>query len=314
MNRLAQSSIAKSFGMSREDMGEMLVTQEALKSIGKDSLSQLEKETRELAKKHGWAKALDHIANDELKRQISASTVAEQSAQLQQKMLEQFQEGGILDSGLQGIKGAINILNDNIQILTRTMMVMSGLQLGSSLIGRGGLGNIGKMFSRTKGPLASTATPTMMDKLFGYSYKGKAGRNIMSVAGKGGKLLGRAAGGLGLGIAGMGVDLARENLLDNPESGLGKGMGVGSMALTGAGIGLMFGPMGAAIGGGLGALAGAINEFVLKDEEKEETKKQTSALEGINNTLSSMQEKQGVVYIDGNAAGYSMSLNNFRVQ
>tara|TARA_Y100000356_G_scaffold4202_1_gene3257 strand:+ start:975 stop:3281 length:2307 start_codon:yes stop_codon:yes gene_type:complete len=317
MNRLAQASIAKSFGMSREEMGEMLVTQEALKKIGKDSLSQLEKETREKAKQVGWAKALDSIADDELKRQISASTVAEQSAQLQQKMLEQFQEGGILDSGLQGIKGAINILNDNIQILTYTMMAMSGLQLGSSLIGRGGLGGVGKigqMFSRTKGPLASGATPTMMDKLFGYSYTGAKGKNIMSVAGKGGKLLGRAAGGLGLGIAGMGVDLARENLLDNPESGLGKGMGVGSMALTGAGIGLMFGPMGAAIGGGLGALAGAINEFVLKDEEKEENKKQTSALEGINNTLVSMQEKQGVVYIDGNAAGYSMSLNNFKVQ
>lgn len=72
--------------------------------------------------------------------------------------------------------------------------------------------------------------------------------------------------GIGLGVAGMGLDYGRSKM-DNPESTGGKWLGVGSSALKGAGMGMMFGPWGAAIGGVLGAAYGAYDEFISKGEE-----------------------------------------------
>jgi len=66
--------------------------------------------------------------------------------------------------------------------------------------------------------------------------------------------------GLALGGAGMGVDYLRGKM-DDPNSNGGKWAGVGSSALKGAGMGMMFGPWGAAIGGLLGGIAGAVSEF-----------------------------------------------------
>jgi hypothetical protein len=71
--------------------------------------------------------------------------------------------------------------------------------------------------------------------------------------------------GLGLGFAGMGLDYGRSKM-DDPNSGTGKALGIGSSALQGAGLGMMFGPWGAAIGGLLGAAYGAYNEFSGGDE------------------------------------------------
>ena len=51
----------------------------------------------------------------------------------------------------------------------------------------------------------------------------------------------------------------------DPDSGLGKGLGIGSSALSGASMGMMFGPWGALIGGLLGAGYGAFKEFSTKD-------------------------------------------------
>jgi hypothetical protein len=81
--------------------------------------------------------------------------------------------------------------------------------------------------------------------------------------------MGSMAAGAGLGLAGMGLDYGRSKM-DNPESTGGKLLGVGSSALKGAGMGMMFGPWGAAIGGVLGGLYGAYNEFKSKGEEASE--------------------------------------------
>jgi len=80
--------------------------------------------------------------------------------------------------------------------------------------------------------------------------------------GKGGKMSGKAklGAGLGLGLGSMAIDYGREQM-DNPDSGAGKAMGVGSSAMMGAGMGAMFGPWGMLAGGLLGAGMGAYNEF-----------------------------------------------------
>jgi hypothetical protein len=82
--------------------------------------------------------------------------------------------------------------------------------------------------------------------------------------------MGSMGAGLGLGFGGMAVDYGRSKM-DNPESTGGKLLGIGSSALKGAGMGMMFGPWGAAIGGVLGGLYGAYDEFIAKGEEVKES-------------------------------------------
>ena len=94
-------------------------------------------------------------------------------------------------------------------------------------------------------------------------FGGKQAKGILAKGGKGlgrfGKL-GRGMGGLGMGLLGMGLDVGR-GYLDDPSSAFGKSLGIGSSALTGAGMGMMFGPVGALIGGLLGGGYGALQEF-----------------------------------------------------
>ncbi len=88
----------------------------------------------------------------------------------------------------------------------------------------------------------------------------KGGKGIGGKIGGFSKGLGKVGSGLGLGIAGMGLDYGRSKM-DDPDSGLGKGLGIGASALQGAGLGMMFGPWGAAIGALLGGAYGAYQEF-----------------------------------------------------
>ncbi|NBV99900.1 MAG: hypothetical protein EBR67_10440, partial [Proteobacteria bacterium] len=79
----------------------------------------------------------------------------------------------------------------------------------------------------------------------------KGGTTVGGTKGGFTKFGGRMLGSAGLGIAGFGADIVRSNMED-PESTGGKWLGVGSAALKGASMGMMFGPWGAAIGGVLG--------------------------------------------------------------
>jgi hypothetical protein len=85
------------------------------------------------------------------------------------------------------------------------------------------------------------------------------GKNVL-----GGKLamgtMGSMAAGAGLGIAGYGTDKLRESIYGE-GSKEGKGLGVASAALKGAGMGMMFGPWGALAGGLIGGGIGVYDEY-----------------------------------------------------
>ncbi len=82
--------------------------------------------------------------------------------------------------------------------------------------------------------------------------------------GKGGMSMGKGVGlGMLANVAGSGMNYARENMIDDRDSSMGKGMGVAAGALEWGGKGAMIGSMiapgiGTAIGAGLGALGGGL--------------------------------------------------------
>ena len=150
-----------------------------------------------------------------------------------------------------GPKGTLAVLFGGKFLFDVGKWYLSGMALASGfLTGTKGMGMMGG--GGAKGPAG------------GYT---KNGMPINKAPGKTGMGAGaRIGAGIGLGVAGMGVDYGRSKMND-PESTGGKFLGVGSSALKGAGMGMMFGPWGAAIGGVLGAAYGAYDEFIAKGEE-----------------------------------------------
>lgn len=145
-------------------------------------------------------------------------------------------------------------------------MLAKGFMAGTSGFGSmfgGKGGGLGSMFGGKggKGGVNMQRAPKGGITHGGKTYKG----GQMYNAGKGGGMKGMSGMkgmgvGLGLGAASMGIDYGR-GMMEDPDSAGGKAMGIGSSALAGAGMGMMFGPWGAAIGGLIGGIYGAVNEF-----------------------------------------------------
>jgi hypothetical protein len=147
------------------------------------------------------------------------------------------------------------------------MWIASGLALATGFrMGTSGMfgGMGGKGGGTPAGPLTKSGKPDMR-------YASNAGRQSMSVGDKlmgknvlGGKLamgtMGSMAAGAGLGLAGYGTDKLRESIYGE-GSKEGKGLGVASAALKGAGMGMMFGPWGALAGGLIGGGIGVYDEY-----------------------------------------------------
>jgi hypothetical protein len=144
------------------------------------------------------------------------------------------------------------------------LSLASGFMMGTRGMGMGGGGGGGGGMMRS-GAGGAGGKANMMRHPAGKVINGKkVGGQMYNAGPKGGrfKMSGGAkmGAGLGLGLAGMGVDAARGGL-DDRDSSLGKAMGVGSSALTGAAMGMMLGPVGALVGGILGAAYGAFSEY-----------------------------------------------------
>lgn len=157
-----------------------------------------------------------------------------------------FMNGVILGKGFMSVAGA--------------GMMGGGGGAGMGMMGMGGgrrLGLGGRMMKGMGGMFGGKNT--MVGRGFRNMSAGMAGRGMMGRMGMGG--LGMMGLGM-LGMAGsMGLDYGREQL-DNRDSAGGKALGIGSSALSGAGIGFsLLGPVGGLIGGIIGGIKGAFDEF-----------------------------------------------------
>ena len=186
----------------------------------------------------------------------------------------------IAENPLKSIAIAIGGLGLLEAVKWRLMGVSFGLGFNSvASVGGGmpgGVASRGTGFMGMGGSRMSRAATTL--NRFGGNKK------LARLAGGGSRFaagsMGSMAGGLGLGVAGMGLDYGRSKMEDQESTG-GKLLGVGSSALKGAGIGMMFGPWGAAIGGVLGGLYGAYDEFIAKGEDANQAVTNVGVGDGI---------------------------------
>jgi hypothetical protein len=157
---------------------------------------------------------------------------------------------------------------------------------------KGGLGGIANMLSG--GSRGSYSNPMYVQMVGGSGpgstgeggftdmlrsgKKGGPGRNMLArltkmsrkggIAGKAAGFVGKAGNWLSkgvklggpLGLLGIGADIGR-GFLDDPDSNLGKGLGIAGRAASYAGMGAFLGPIGAAVGGLAGLVHGVYDEY-----------------------------------------------------
>lgn len=77
MNRLQQDAIAKSMGMQKDEMAEMLMNQEALKNVGAGSTEEAKKKYDELVKQYGVEGAIKRLGDEKLAQQFQSQSSQE---------------------------------------------------------------------------------------------------------------------------------------------------------------------------------------------------------------------------------------------
>ena len=199
MNRIQQEAIAKSMGMSRDEMSEMLMEQQALQALGKQNMDQV-KEEYELARKQGReAEFLKKLGNEELGQQLKSQSVQERIAAAQEKIVSAFEKlSPILEAILTPIADFAGFLAQSkplMDAIVKGALILAGIKfanflgLGKSLSGLGGM--LGK------GGGAGGAAKALSEKQIAAGFGGKAAKEALKTGGMEAAQTAMAGGGGG---------------------------------------------------------------------------------------------------------------------
>ena len=314
MNVIQRKAYAEAFGMSANEMGDMLRKQEFEAKLGEKAKASAEEQLK-YAKEHGIA------MSDAIQQQLEQRSLAEEQKEVFDKLrdiLRRITSGPML-SFFHLIEKALHGVTKIIEGFGKITGGGLGNALGAALIGLPaaiGVFRLGaslfmpKPTGRPTDPIAtySVGGPGMGGGVRVNSIQQQAmaiknsnpgmtssaalaqARANGTAPSAGGGFFGtpKAMGvGMGLGIGGtmlMGAASGME------PGGAKTGVSVLGGAAAGAGMGMMFGPWGAAIGGligGVGALVSGLQEdreanMARKAEEDERAKKSQDLLESLS--------------------------------
>lgn len=185
MNRLQQESIAKAMGMSREEMADMLMEQQALQTLGKQNMDQV-KEEYELARKQGKeAEFLAKLGNDELASQLKNQSVQERMAVAQEKMLAAFEKlSPIIESivtPIANVAGALASSKPLMDAIVKGALILAGIKFANFLGLGKSLGGVSSMFGGGGG--AGGAAKALSEKQIAAGFGGKAAKEALKTGG-----------------------------------------------------------------------------------------------------------------------------------
>lgn len=277
-NVLQQEALAKAYGMSKEEMANMVVESKALASLGAKDKSDLSEKVKlrlqevnkiEDATEREAAKAalVKQLGSDELVRQRENLTIAEQQAMANQKIVEAMD---LLIPIIKPISEVFKFIADHAKAFALALAVITG----GSMISK--LSNLTGMFGKLSGGTGGAAS--VAEDLAGSAggtgggagLASKGGLGMMKNAFKGGGMKGLFKSGTRLGMKGLKAGM-KGNLIGNA---LGFGMdlmnngltweGVGRAGISAAG-GFLGGAAGSFIAPGAGTVAGSIGGSMAGD-------------------------------------------------
>jgi hypothetical protein len=356
MNVLQQEALAKSLGMSADELADSLRTQKAISSLSfKDRAAY--KEAIKLAEKNGdfeKAAALEQQMNQgkkfELaKLNLSAQEKFNKAVERLKGLLASIVEGPLgrmADKIMKIVEGILKIpmLKEALKyaaplaaILTGTLFVRSlvkGIFPNTAMWVRSVGGGIGGLDG---GGGIDIGTPTFDPKTGRYRDP-KTGRftkppKVPPTKGLGGLgKFGKFAKGAGwLSVLGAGIDLASnmgDEDLSAGDAAL-KTLDQNKFTAIGAGIGALFGGVGAIPGAAIGGIVdlianyaapneGLIGDYSKKTEPIPTTSPEAAAssqhLERIERHLSKIASKEGNVYLGATKVGTAVTMGTYKTQ
>jgi hypothetical protein len=184
MNRLQQESIAKAMGMSREEMADMLMEQQALQALGKQNMDQV-KEEYEIARKQGKeAEFLAKLGNKELGDQLQRQSVQERIAAAQEKLVSAFEKlSPIIEAIVTPIADFAGFLTSSkplMDAIVKGALLLAGIKFANFL----GLGkSLGGIGGAVGGGGAAGATKALSEKQIAAGFGGKAAKEALKTGG-----------------------------------------------------------------------------------------------------------------------------------
>lgn len=297
MNVIQREALAKSFGLNVDQMGEMLLRQEAINQAG-DRAAKLSAESLNSARKIAQERGISLAAaiQEEEARMSGVEAFQKAATNLQNSFREFFVK---LEPGLTKIA---NIMAN---------LAESPIFRGVALLGAGvsaGMGLLKKL-------------QIVPQRVF-IVNQGMGGGGLTGALPKGLKgglsKMGKSKGIYGL-AAGLAFEAAAGMAEESGNESLASGLNYGSALAAGAGTGAMLGSIipgvgniaGAVVGGGIGLLTEYLKQRDDKeDKAKEEAKKSQDT---TNSYLQQLAERTGNIYMDGNQVGIATVQSAYRL-
>lgn len=317
MNVIQRESLAKAFGMSADQMGEMLIKQELMNKLGNEAKNLTNEQ----------AAAIKKMVDDNPGMTPQQALV---QLQTQESATKKFQDAvAKLKNVFTDIVSFLSPIVDKFGSFISSIassglgkMLMSGgiiLSLGAALKNM-----IMPRGSSPLNPLYTTSTGAggvggLLSTLPGGSRYGAAMRaNRMGKFG-----MSRALGmkGVGIGalgaIAGMGAEALSEQYEEGSAANVGFGVASGALegAGTGAAIGSFIPGIGTLAGAGLGAAIGGLTAYLNKKDKEEEEGSKTSneKYDQMIKLLQAQSQKDTKIFMDSNQVGIGLALGNPRL-
>jgi len=285
MNVIQQEALAGALGMSADQLATSLMTQQAMSRLTAEDRKGYE-EAIAKAREQGdidTVNALENLRNRGKSLELAKMELGAQQKfnlaveKLKERFAKLFNEGG---SGAKFIDKLTKLIDKIVSIPNLSGLLKIAGVLGVALT----VGVLRASLLKGSTPMTAIWTKSVPGMggggggggMFGAAGRGRGGMSgNVGRAARAGRFL-RGGGGLGLGLAGMGVSYLGEKAEEAGNESLGYGLGIGGSALEYAGMGAMIGtlagPVGTAVGAGIGAIAGALMGY-LREEEEDRDKK-----------------------------------------
>lgn len=333
MNRIAQDAIAKSMGMSRDEMAEMLTKQEAMKNLDKTLTDERFKAlslTQQTAILEGKgldrAEALAKLGKDELDYQKENMSNSEAMAMAATKMQEAVGEiGDPLDRVATAMKGVA----DFAKLALGSLVAISVLRFGrigklGSILGKGGTKAATKSASgvvkdaRLPSGFRDVATGRAVSKTAGQAALKTGSKSIGKSIVKKIPLIGALAGlGFAISRAASGDFIGAAGELASGVASTIPGLGTAASVAIDAGLAARDISKATSRSNPGGSSEMRVNDFTLRSNPKDTLVmaggtrfgEETNTL--LKELIAAVKEG-GDVFIDGNKAGMALNLGAYR--
>lgn len=320
MNVIQRESLAKAFGMSADQMGEMLIKQELMNKLGNEAKNLTNEQ----------AAAIKKMIDDNPGMTPQQALV---QLQTQESATKKFQDA---------VAKLKNVFTDIVSFLTPIIDKFGGFVssiassgLAKLLVGGGIILSLGAALKNMIMPRGSSpANPLYVSSSMGGGEGGLGG--MLSTLPGGGRYaaamranrmgkfgMSRAMGmkGVGIGalaaVAGMGAEALSEQYEEGSAANVGFGVAGGALEGAGAGasIGSFIPGIGTLAGAGIGAAIGGLVAYLEKKDKQEEEGSKTSneKYDQMIKLLQAQSQKDTKIFMDSNQVGIGLALGNPRL-